>query len=191
MNAKKPHLAVILIQVLYSGMLLLSKAAFNGGINSFVFVFYRQTFSCFLLVPLALTLEWYYLSPYSFLFGRRGHHSHLQPSARSLCSLFNSELITLSLETCGVGLVYTSATLASATSNCLPAITFFLAFLHRIKQDGVMKAYTSKLLFTSLQCVLSSIQSSAIALALERDMNRWKLGSDVRLLAIAYCVTNQ
>ncbi|KAK6924198.1 EamA domain [Dillenia turbinata] len=256
MDAKKPYLAVILIQSLYSGMFLLSKAAFNGGINSFVFVFYRQTVSCFVLVPLALTLEWKKRPPLSFT---------------TFCKIFMLSLcgITLSLDICGVALVYTSATLASATSNCLPAITFFLALLlgmemlkiktksgaakvlgiilclggaatmafykgphlnplfHNnaniglshannqpnsisstktwikgcflmllsntfwalwlVLQGGVMKAYPSKLLFTSLQCFLSSIQSFAIALAFERDMNRWKLGWNVRLIAIAYC----
>ncbi|KAK6922869.1 EamA domain [Dillenia turbinata] len=256
MDAKKPYLAVVLIQCLYSGMFLLSKAAFNGGMNSFVFVFYRQTISCFLLVPLAFTLEWKKRPPLSFT---------------TFCKIFMLSLcgITLSLDICGIALVYTSATLGSATSNCLPAITFFLALLlgmemvkirtksgaakvtgivlclggavtlafykgphfnplfhnhanighlhasHQpnpasstktwikgcflmllsnifwafwlVLQGGVMKVYPSKLLFTSLQCFLSSVQSFAIALAFERDMNQWKLGWNVGLIAIAYC----
>ena len=39
--------------------------------------------------------------------------------------------ITLSLDVNGVALIYTSATLAAATTNCLPVITFFLAVLLR------------------------------------------------------------
>ncbi|XP_059639606.1 WAT1-related protein At5g64700-like [Cornus florida] len=38
-------------------------------------------------------------------------------------------VITLSLNFCGVALTYTSASLAAATTNCLPVITFFLAVL--------------------------------------------------------------
>ncbi|KAF7834187.1 WAT1-related protein [Senna tora] len=116
----------------------------------------------------------------------------------------------MSLDIYGIALVYTSATLAAATTNCLPVITFFLALLLRIEslrvksmggiaklvgivaclggaailafykgphfQGFVMKGYPSKLLLTTLQCLLSSIQSFGIALAVERDMQQWKLG---------------
>ncbi|RZC07608.1 WAT1-related protein isoform E [Glycine soja] len=175
--------------------------------------------------------------------------------------------ITLSLDIYGIGLIYTSATLAAATTNCLPAITFFLAFLLRIEslkikttpgiakligvvaclagaatfafykgpslkflshfhlldyhksiqhqghaqsgawikgcflmllsntffglwlvlQTFIIKGYPSKLLFTTIQCFLSSIQSFVIALAVERDIEQWKLGWNVRLLAVLYC----
>lgn len=59
MGEKKPYLAVILVQAIYAGMFLVSKAAFNGGMNNFVFVFYRQAAATLFLVPLALFLEWY------------------------------------------------------------------------------------------------------------------------------------
>ena len=55
---KKTYLAVILIQAIYAGMNMLSKAAFDGGMNNFVFVFYRQAAATALLVPLAVFLEW-------------------------------------------------------------------------------------------------------------------------------------
>jgi hypothetical protein len=34
-----------------------SKAALDGGMNSFVFIFYRQAAATLLLVPLAIILE--------------------------------------------------------------------------------------------------------------------------------------
>lgn len=58
MEGKKPYLVVILIQVIYAGMVLFMKAAFDGGMNSFVFVFYRQAAATVLLIPLALYFEW-------------------------------------------------------------------------------------------------------------------------------------
>lgn len=58
MNAKKqPYLAVILIQAIYAGMFLLSKAALDGGMNNFVFVFYRQAAATIFLIPLAVFFE--------------------------------------------------------------------------------------------------------------------------------------
>lgn len=55
-------------------------------------------------------------------------------------------------------------------------------------QAFIIKGYPSKLLFTTLQCFLSSIQSLVIALAVERDFEQWKLGWNIRLLAVIYCV---
>ncbi|OMO83632.1 Drug/metabolite transporter [Corchorus olitorius] len=254
MDKKKPYLAVILIQAIYAGMFLLSKAAFDGGMNNFIFVFYRQAAATVFLIPLAFFFEWKTAPPLSF---------------GTFCKIFMLSLcgITLSLDLYGVALIYTSATLAAATTNCLPVITFFLAVLLRMEalrlktrpgiakmvgiliclggaltlalyrgphiklfcihhlfnqhhhaqihqtstgltwikgcflmlmsntfwglwlvlQGLVLKSYPSKLLFTTLQCFLSSIQSFAIAIALERDPVEWRLGWNVRLLAVAYC----
>ncbi|OMO55877.1 Drug/metabolite transporter [Corchorus capsularis] len=186
MDKKKPYLAVILIQAIYAGMFLLSKAAFDGGMNNFIFVFYRQAAATVFLIPLAFFFEWKTAPPLSF---------------GTFCKIFMLSLcgITLSLNLYGVALIYTSATLAAATTNLLPVITFFLAVLLRMealrlktrpgiaKMGLVLKSYPSKLLFTTLQCFLSSIQSFAIAIALERDPVEWRLGWNVRLLAVAYC----
>lgn len=57
-----------------------------------------------------------------------------------------------------------------------------------VYQGPVLKTYPSKLLFTALQCFLSTIQSFAIAIALVRDPYEWRLGWNVRLVAVAYCV---
>ncbi|XP_010241703.1 PREDICTED: WAT1-related protein At5g64700-like [Nelumbo nucifera] len=255
MNAKKPYLAVVLVQTIYAGMFLLSKAAFNNGMNNFVFVFYRQAAATIFLVPFAIFFERKRAPPLSF---------------RLFCKIFLHSLlgITSSLDIYGVSLVYTSATLASATSNTLPVITFFLALLLRMEtvnvraisgkakvlgvflcmagamtlafykgphlkplinhhpfgqsssekdlalahttktwikgcflmltantlwgvwivfQGLILMDYPSKLLFTALQCFLSTIQSFVIAIAFERNLDQWKLRWDVGLVATAYC----
>ncbi|XP_038994521.1 WAT1-related protein At5g64700-like isoform X2 [Hibiscus syriacus] len=256
MEKKKPYLAVILVQGIYAGMFLVSKAAFNGGMNNFVFVFYRQAAATLLLVPLAFFFEWKTAPPLS---------------CRTFCKIFMLSLIgiTLSLDINGVALVYTSATLGAATTNCLPLITFFIAVLlrmealrlkttagmsklvgiliclagaltlafykgphfklfciHHLMEDRrsrtlpsptssvgetwikgcllmllsnifwglwlvlqglVLRSYPSKLLFTALQCLLSTFQSFAIAIGVERDPYQWRLGWNLRLLAVAYC----
>ncbi|XP_023870651.1 WAT1-related protein At5g64700 [Quercus suber] len=255
MNEKKPFLIVILVQAIYCGMFLLSKAALDGGMNNFVFVFYRQAAATIFLAPLTVFFERKKALPLSLV---------------TFCKIFLLSLfgIVLSLDIYGIAIVYTSATLAAAITNCLPVITFFLAVLLRMEvlelrtiagvaklagilfciagaatlafykgphlkflgqhhlfghpkledhlvhlpsnkawikgcflflisstfwglwlvlQAPVMKSYPPKLLFTTLQCFLSSIQSFAIAIAFERDPYQWKLGWNVRLLAVAYC----
>ncbi|TKY73871.1 WAT1-related protein [Spatholobus suberectus] len=253
MKGNNPYLVVIVIQAIYAAMFLLSKAAFDHGMNNFIFVFYRQAIATLFLTPFTFFFEWKTAPPLSF---------------RTFCKIFSLSFcgITLSLDIYGIGLIYTSATLAAATTNCLPVITFFLALLLRIEslkikttsgiakmigivaclagaatlafykgpplkllshyhlldyhkslqhqgppsgawikgcfimllsnmcfglwlvlQAFVIKGYPSKLLFTTLQCFLSSIQSFVIALAVERDIEQWKLGWNVRLLAVIYC----
>ncbi|CAI0555089.1 unnamed protein product [Linum tenue] len=56
-----------------------------------------------------------------------------------------------------------------------------------IFQAILLKSYPSKLLFTALQCVLSSIQSLVVAVAIERNPHEWKLGWNMRLVAVTYC----
>ncbi|KAH7520788.1 WAT1-related protein At5g64700 [Ziziphus jujuba] len=252
-EGKKPYLVVILIQVIYAGMVLFMKAAFNGGMNTFIFVFYRQAAATIIITPLAVFFEWKSAPPMTFLTFIK----------MFFLSFFG---IALSLDICGVALDYTSATLVAATTNSLPVITFILAVLlsmevlrlrtapgiakvigmlfciagvvnlafvkgphfkiplhlnlfghHDIQQHHVgssrtwvkgcflmllsntlwgfwlvvqgqvTKNYPPKLLFTAFQCLFSSVQTFAIAIALERDLSQWKLGWNLRLLAVAYC----
>ena len=57
MEAKKPYVIAIVVQLIYTGMFVVSKAAFNHGMNTYVFIFYRQTAASLLLLPIAVLLE--------------------------------------------------------------------------------------------------------------------------------------
>ncbi|KAI3499782.1 hypothetical protein L1887_35592 [Cichorium endivia] len=120
MENKKPYLIVILIQLIYAGMFLVSKAVFDGGMSTIIFVFYRQAAATLFLAPFAFLIEWKNSPPLSFI---------------TFCKIFGLSLfgITTSLNIHGIALKYTSATLAAAASNCLPVITFFMAFLLRME----------------------------------------------------------
>ncbi|KAI4317149.1 hypothetical protein L6164_025047 [Bauhinia variegata] len=251
----KPYLAVVVVEAIYAGMFLLSKAAFDLGMNNFIFIFYRQTAATIFLLPFVFFFEWKTAPPLPL---------------STFCKIFFLSFcgITLSLDIYGIALTYTSATLAASTTNCLPVITFLLALLFRVEvlkvksipgiaklfgivaclagaatlafykgphfellshhhllgnhsshqqesytlpshtwikgcflmllsntfwglwlvlQGFIIREYPSKLLLTTLQCFLSSIQSFVIAVAIERDIEEWKLGWNVRLLAVAYC----
>ncbi|KAK1264154.1 WAT1-related protein [Acorus gramineus] len=106
MDSMKPYLVSIIIRSIYAGMSMLSKAAFNYGMSTYVFVFYRQCFAFIFLAPFALIYE-------------RG---------------------TFSLNMFGLGISYTSATLASATTSMTPVITFFLSTLLRIETVSLKRA---------------------------------------------------
>ncbi|TKV94211.1 hypothetical protein SEVIR_9G278532v4 [Setaria viridis] len=116
----KPYILAIIIVAIYAGMYVISKAAFDHGMNSFVFVFYRQAAASVWLLPIALVL------------GRKNVQSM---SLRLLVKLFFLALIgsTLGLNFSNASVTLTSATVASATSNSTPVITFVLALLFRME----------------------------------------------------------
>lgn len=120
MDEKKSYLAIIVIQAIYTGMFILSKAALDVGMSTYVFVFYRQASATVFLVPIALFLEWKTAPALSWMIFFKIF----------MLSFFG---ITLSLNIYSVSLEYTSATLAAATTNTLPVITFFFAFLLRLE----------------------------------------------------------
>lgn len=60
--------------------------------------------------------------------------------------------------------------------------------LWTVKQGPLLLEYPSKLLNTTLQCAFASVQSLAIALALERDFSRWKLAGPVSLASVLFTV---
>ncbi|CAI0555222.1 unnamed protein product [Linum tenue] len=282
-DGKKAYGAVVIIQLIYAGLFLLSKAALDGGFKTSIFVFYRQTFAAALIVPLAFFLEWYKIHNRLFHFINTCLTFQLRPAANrkhapalslpTFCKIFVLSLfgITLTLNVNGIALIYTSATLGAASVNTLPAITFFVALLFgmeklkvrtkpgmaklvgilicmggvavlafykgphfkvlslfkhddhlhghdlRPHQDSssshntwvkgcfwmlfsnlswgfwlvfqaiLLKSYPSKFLFTALQCFLSSIQSLVVAVAIERNPQEWKLGWNMRLVAVTYC----
>ncbi|VFQ96071.1 unnamed protein product [Cuscuta campestris] len=97
-------------------MYLLTKFAFDDGMNTAVFVVYRQASAALFLAPIAFFLE-------------RKTSPHL--SFTTLIKIFMVSLfgITATLNLYGVALKYTSAALASATTNAIPVVTFILALL--------------------------------------------------------------
>ncbi|XP_031107677.1 WAT1-related protein At5g64700-like [Ipomoea triloba] len=120
-SVKKPYLAVLAIQSIYAGMFLLSKVAFDVGMNTSVFVFYRQAAATVFLAPIALLVE-------------RKTAPRLTFTTFFMIFMLSLIGITISLNIYGVALKYTSATLAAATTNSLPVVTFLLALLFRMER---------------------------------------------------------
>lgn len=58
-ETNKPYLGMLLIQLIYVGMALLSKASITKGMNPYVFVVYRQALATLALFPFAFFLERY------------------------------------------------------------------------------------------------------------------------------------
>ncbi|CAI0428245.1 unnamed protein product [Linum tenue] len=213
-------------------MFLLSKAAFDGGFNSYIFVFYRQAFATVALAPLAFFLEWITLSLNLNGVGLRYTSANLGAASSNaapvitffVALLFGMETLKARTRT-GMaklaGIVICLGGVAALAFYKGPHFKFFCLFKHLHGQSQylssqqrhhswvkgcflmlfsniafgswlviqviVMKSYPSKLMFTTLQCFQSSIQSLVVAVVAERDLEEWKLGWNMRLFAVAYC----
>ncbi|KAJ3703629.1 hypothetical protein LUZ61_007334 [Rhynchospora tenuis] len=112
---KKPYIVAVLIQLIYTGSIVISKAAFNGGMPTIVFVFYRQVFaSSMCLVPSAI------------VFGREKTPNMSLPI---FINIFFLALlgVAFSLNIFNLGIKYTSSTVTAAMTNALPVVTFAIA----------------------------------------------------------------
>ncbi|XP_054800559.1 WAT1-related protein At1g09380-like [Prosopis cineraria] len=113
-----PTLSMILVQLGYAGMTITSKLSIQSGMNPLVLVAYRQLFATAFIAPFAFWLE------------RKTVCKLTVPITFQilLCSLTG---VTVNQILYFVGLKYSTATIASALTNLLPAFTFILAVLTR------------------------------------------------------------
>ncbi|KAG5544234.1 hypothetical protein RHGRI_016853 [Rhododendron griersonianum] len=126
-ETNKPYLGMVLIQLIYAGMALLSKLAVTKGMNPYVFVVYRQALATLALSPFAFFLE---------------RELPAKLSCKLLFKIFLvSSGITVSLNTYYLALNYVTATLLVASSNVIPALTFLFAVLLRIERVKMSKRH--------------------------------------------------
>ncbi|KAJ3671405.1 hypothetical protein LUZ60_007484 [Juncus effusus] len=132
MDKRKPYIVVILIQLIYTVNVLISKAAFNGGLPTTIFLFYRTLVASFFFIPFALVFE---------------RKKAPKMTTKILAKIFFLALlgVTFCLNVFGVGIKYTSSSVASAFTNAVPVVTFGLAVLLRMevvklrKPTGIVK----------------------------------------------------
>ncbi|XP_059631600.1 WAT1-related protein At1g43650-like [Cornus florida] len=136
MEKHKPYIAMIFIQFVYAGMSLFSKASMSSGMKHSVFVAYRQGFATLALAPFAFFLESNRKAPLS---------------CNLVCKIFFTSLcgLSLSMNLFYLGIKYTSATFATASTNTIPAMVFIMAVLLRMESvcirqwHGIAKVFGS------------------------------------------------
>ncbi|KAI8020716.1 WAT1-related protein [Camellia lanceoleosa] len=131
-----PFLAMVIVQVGYAGMNILSKLAMDSGMNPFVHVAYRQIFASIVITPFAYFLE------------RKTRPRMTLPIFFQifLCSIFGA---TLNQVLYFVGLYNSTPTIACGLCNLLPAVTFILTIPFGLESVGMKrKAGQAKILGT-------------------------------------------
>ncbi|KAM0849223.1 hypothetical protein ACQ4PT_053857 [Festuca glaucescens] len=190
-EGKKPYVIAVIIQVIYTGMFVVSKAAFNQGMNTYVFIFYRQAAASLLLLPLAILLErMEVVKP-------RSPSGIAKLTGVALCLagvVFIAFYVGPSLNPvnhhCALAAAHADG--GDATRGTWIKGTFLMLLanvtwsLWIVLQAALLKEYPNKLLVTAMQCVFSAVQCFVVALVAERDFSRWQLRFDVTLLAVLY-----
>ncbi|XP_006655900.1 WAT1-related protein At1g21890-like [Oryza brachyantha] len=117
----KPYAAMVLLQVGFAGMYIVSVASLKRGMNHFVLVVYRNLVATVLMAPFALLFE-------------RGVRPKM--TVRIFIKIMGLAILepVLDQNLYYMGAKLTSAGFASALVNILPAVTFLLAVLLRMER---------------------------------------------------------
>ncbi|XP_010270887.1 PREDICTED: WAT1-related protein At1g09380 isoform X2 [Nelumbo nucifera] len=135
-----PCIAMIMVQIGYAGMNILSKLAIDSGMSPLVMVTYRQIVATIII------------SPFAYFWERK---TRPRITSATLFQIFLSSLFGIAGNQClyFIGLKYSTPTIGCALTNLLPAVTFIMAVPFGMEKVGLRrKAGQAKVLGT-VMCV--------------------------------------
>ncbi|ONL98945.1 WAT1-related protein [Zea mays] len=216
MRRYMPHALMVLAQLFFTLLYFIAEAAFNRGLNSFVYVTYRHLLAACILCPFAYFKE-----------------KTLRPKMTPMLFLeiFVLSLVggSLTLNMYFSSLKYTSPTFVTSMLNTVASITFVVAVVLRLEIVDVrtlrglakiagtavslagvttislyrgaavkrpwrapavhassIKRYPAKLSLTAWTSLVGGLQSAAFAAFVQRDARDWLVGFGLNFWAIVY-----
>ncbi|KAI5424592.1 WAT1-related protein At1g09380 [Lathyrus oleraceus] len=121
-----PCILMLVIQLAYAVMNVTSKLAIAGGMNPLILVAYRQIFGTVSIAPFAYWLE-------RDMIPKMTKRIMIQIFLSSITGVTGNQVLYF------VGLKFSTATIACALTNLLPAFTFILAILFRQENLRIKK----------------------------------------------------
>ncbi|XP_021312382.1 WAT1-related protein At5g64700 isoform X3 [Sorghum bicolor] len=189
----KPYCLAIMVQLIYTGLFVISKAAFNQGINTYIFFFYRQALGSVLLLPIALLQRMEDVKPRS-----SSGIAKVTGIALCLAGVFTIAFFTgPSISPVNHHHAFASDPAPAGSKQVVPKAvwikwTFLMVVANMcwslwiVFQPALLKDCPDKMVVTVTQCLFSTVQSFIVAVVAERDFSKWKLRFDISLLAILY-----
>lgn len=181
MNKVKPYLAMVSLQFGFAGMYVITMVALNQHMNHYILAVYRHLVATLVIAPFAFVLE-----------RKIRPKMTLGIFLRITALGFIEPVIDQNLYY--IGMSYTSATLAAATVNVLPAITFVLALIFRLEIINLKKIPSvAKLVGTMIMipgAIIMTIYKGPalfgghVAAAGDADKVKWVIGT---LMLLARC----
>lgn len=140
----KPYVAMVSLQCGYAGMYIITLVSLNQGMSHFVLAVYRHAAATLAIAPFALILE------------RKIRPKMTVSVALKIMALGLIEPV-IDQNLYYLGMKYTSATLASASANVLPALTFAMAVIFRLERLKMKKVHTQAKIIGSLVTVVGTL----------------------------------
>ncbi|XVE95460.1 hypothetical protein REPUB_Repub02eG0099500 [Reevesia pubescens] len=129
LSRAKPYLAMMSLQFGFAGMYVITMVSLQRGMNHYILAVYRHLVATIVIAPSALILE------------RKIRPKLTLPIFMRILVLgFLEPVIDQNLYY--LGMKYTTATLASATVNVIPAITFVMALIFRLERVNLKKVHS-------------------------------------------------
>ncbi|KAJ4971702.1 hypothetical protein NE237_004801 [Protea cynaroides] len=139
-----PYMAMVVVQLAYSGFTILMKISLNSGLSQFVFIVYRHLIAMLFLGPFAYVLE-------------RKQRPSMSLSIMIKIFVLSSIGTTVYLNVYYTGLNYTSPTVACALGNVIPGFTFVMALLLRMEKVRIKSAKGSAKVIGTLICIAGAL----------------------------------
>ncbi|ONK70509.1 uncharacterized protein A4U43_C05F34440 [Asparagus officinalis] len=184
----KPVVAMVGLQLIYAGTALAAKAAFQEGMSPMVFVIYRQGIAALALAPPTI------------LSSRRASQRTLGLKGFSLLFLTALIGVTISQFLYYQGLELSSASMATAITNIVPAFTFLMAASVGLEKVNIRSPRSMAKVLGTVICVggaismaffkgpklMNAYSQSTLISMLHLAGKNWKLGS-LCLLTCSCC----
>ncbi|KAK1317324.1 WAT1-related protein [Acorus calamus] len=142
----KPGLAMVVLQFLYAALSLYARAALLQSMSPRIFLVYRQTIATLVMAPTA------YLS-------NRRSANKVSLKMRSFWMIFFATLIgvTINQHFYFQGLYLVSTSIASASGNLIPAITFLMAASIGLEKVDIRSLSSIAKVIGTIICVVGAV----------------------------------
>ncbi|KAK6159786.1 hypothetical protein DH2020_003167 [Rehmannia glutinosa] len=188
-----PFLTMVIVQLGYAGMNIISKLAMDSGMNPFVHVAYRQVFATVAIAPFAYFME------RLEKFGVKSKAGQAKIVGTIICvggaillSFYHGSIVNI-----GPSSIHWKYAEKTGTKNSVNHVNLifgpFLLILSAVSwaiwliiQTRVSQKYGSPYSSSALMCLMASVQCVIVGFSFDHSLSAWSLHSTIRIVSCVY-----